>query len=458
MEFRCYCVGPMPGYGFNSESLRLAMELKPDCLASQGTSTDIGPWYLGTGEQLSSLTAIERDLELLITTAVQNHIPFIVSVGGAGNDKQLKDTIEIIERIAARLPRPIKLAAVSGELTKQYLKTKLHEGVEISSIAGSARIADPLTESMVEESGSIVAQVGAEVIQKALSLDVDGVVAGRSLDAGLFAALPLTLGFEPATARGFGQLLNDGGVAATPMAVDGMFGILHDDAFDLVPTNPNFKCTPASVMAAAIRERDDPSDEIQPGGTLGFQGLQMQQLPDGRSVRVSGFSWTPAPYTVKLEGVRLSGYRSVVIGGMRDPVNISNLQTILSTVKSKVSSVLGMAPNELQLDFITYGLDGVLGRLEPLRGDAKPHEIGIVADIIAETQAEATSIAKLTRSSLLHCGYPGRKSTEGNLALPFAPTEIEVGPVYVWNIWHALPLTDPLEPFKIDVITVGQRQ
>jgi Acyclic terpene utilisation family protein AtuA len=455
MDFKCYCVGPIPGYGFNEDSLRMAMTMKPQLLAAQGTSSDIGPSYLGTSQLLTSPEATERDLRLMITTAVQHGIPFVVSLGGAGNDSQLQQSLEIVERVAKRLPRRLRIATVSGEIDKQYLKHKLADGVTMPSLAGSPRIAAQLTPEMVDESACIVAQAGPEVIQQALRLDVDGVVAGRTLDSGLFSASPLTLGFAPANARGFGMLLNDGGASASPQTIDGMFGTLGDDHFDLVPTNPKLRCTPESVMAAAIRERDNPAQEAGPGGILGYEKVEIEQLPDGRTVRVSGFTWTPTPYMVKLEGVKRRGFRSIVIGGIHDPVNIANYERILDGMRTRVAQLLALAPSQYELDCISYGLDGVLGRRDPFRNSAQPHEIGLVLDIVADSQAQADSIAKLARSSVLHSSYPERKSTEGNVAMPFAPTEIPVGPVFVWSIYHGLPLEDPLEPFKIDTIELG---
>ena len=53
----------------------------------------------------------------------------------------------------------------------------------------------------------------------------------------------------------------------------------------------------------------------------------------------------------------------------------------------------------------------------------------------------------------VHFGeYPGRTSTAGNIATLFSPADVEMGPVYVWSVRHALPLDDPLEPFHRRII------
>ena len=51
-----------------------------------------------------------------------------------------------------------------------------------------------------------------------------------------------------------------------------------------------------------------------------------------------------------------------------------------------------------------------MGELEPLR-DLDPHEIGLVIEVVAATQALADTICSFARSTLLHFGYPGRQST-----------------------------------------------
>ena len=63
-----------------------------------------------------------------------------------------------------------------------------------------------------------------------------------------------------------------------------------------------------------------------------------------------------------------------------------------------------------------------MGELEPCKD--LPHEVGVVFEVIAKTQEMADSICGTLRSSFLHYGYEGRKSTAGNLAFPFAPSII----------------------------------
>ena len=43
----------------------------------------------------------------------------------------------------------------------------------------------------------------------------------------------------------------------------------------------------------------------------------------------------------------------------------------------------------------------------------------------------------------------GRMCIAGNLAIPFSPSDLPVGPVYRFSVWHTMRLEDPLEVFPI---------
>lgn len=45
---------------------------------------------------------------------------------------------------------------------------------------------------------------------------------------------------------------------------------------------------------------------------------------------------------------------------------------------------------------------------------------------------------------MLHCDYEGRKSSAGNVAFPFSPSDIHVGAVYEFSVFH-LAKTDCLD-------------
>ena len=90
-----------------------------------------------------------------------------------------------------------------------------------------------------------------------------------------------------------------------------------------------------------------------------------------------------------------------------------------------------------------------MGAREPLRG-AMPHELGFVLEVVSQQSQEmASAVLGMARTNMLHTDFPGRLCREGNMAFPFSPSDIEVGPVYRFSVYHVAELDDPLEPFPI---------
>ena len=113
----------------------------------------------------------------------------------------------------------------------------------------------------------------------------------------------------------------------------------------------------------------------------------------------------------------------------------------------------GGLPAEVQINFYHYGKDAVMGYLEPT--PVAGHEIGLMFEVIASTQEMANAVCASVRSTYLHYGYPGRKSTAGNLAFPFAPSDVPFGPVYAFSVYHLMHVDDPLAFFPMEIKEVG---
>ena len=101
----------------------------------------------------------------------------------------------------------------------------------------------------------------------------------------------------------------------------------------------------------------------------------------------------------------------------------------------------------INLRFRAYGRDAVMGPLEP--GGPPPREIGLMIDAVAPTQEHATAVAMYSRGHLQHASYPGILTTAGNMAYPFSPFGIPVGPAYRFSVYHLMPLRDPCEVFPM---------
>ena len=62
----------------------------------------------------------------------------------------------------------------------------------------------------------------------------------------------------------------------------------------------------------------------------------------------------------------------------------------------------------------------------------------------------ASALCASLRSTFMHYGYEGRKSTAGNLAFPYAPSDVEFGAVYEFSVYHLMKVDSPLAFFPIE--------
>jgi hypothetical protein len=166
---------------------------------------------------------------------------------------------------------------------------------------------------------------------------------------------------------------------------------------------------------------------------------------------VTGTGFVPSvKYAVKLEGVKSTGYRTVSVCGARDPVFVAQVQSILDGVRERVKDNFKRQNYNYFLNFKVYGINGVMGELEPVK-NPHPHELGIIIDVVAPTQEIADTICGFTRSTLLHFGYPNRVSTAGNLAFPYSPSDFRAGEVFEFSVYHLAETDDPCEMFPLEV-------
>ncbi len=94
-----------------------------------------------------------------------------------------------------------------------------------------------------------------------------------------------------------------------------------------------------------------------------------------------------------------------------------------------------------------------MGQLEP-RKKITSHELCLVLEVVAKKQELANTICAFARSTLMHYSYKGRVATAGNLAFPYAPSDIPAGEVYKFNIHHLLEVNDPNELFPIETLEI----
>jgi hypothetical protein len=449
-DIRLLAVTGCLGYGFTEAAFNRGLAMGLDLIASDAGSMDPGPYYLGAGEPFVSPEALERDLRVVLKGARAHNVPVVIgSAGGGGGKPHVALTRAIIEKIAAEEGLSFRLAVIDAEPPTELILERLRAGRTAPLWPLNA-----LDEAAVTGSSRIVAMMGAEPLQKALADGADVVLAGRCSDSALYAALPLMRGLDPALAWHLGKTMECGAVIVRPKTgQDCVIGTLRHDHFVVEPGHLDKRCTPESVAAHTLYENPSPYEFLEPAGMVDTRGSSYEAIDD-RSVKVWGTEFRPADrYTVKLEGVALSGYRAISLGATRDPVLISRIDVFTQQIKDRVraeAANLGIGAASYNLTIRRYGLDAVLGPRE--LATAPPHEIGLLLDVVAETPAKASAVLAKARYIAMHTEFEGRMCTAGNLAFPFAPSDVSVGPAYRFSVWHTMELDDPLEIFPITMV------
>lgn len=448
-ELRILAPTAILGYGFPVESFKRGLSRRPHVIAVDAGSTDPGPYYLGSGKPFVNRDCVKRDLEMMLNASVKAGIPVIIgTAGGSGARPHLQWCQDIVLEIAREGKLSFRLGCVRADVTKSRVLRQLEAG-NIQSL----QCVDTLTAEAVRASTNIVAQMGPEPLITALREGCDVVLAGRCYDPACFAALPIMLGYDQALSLHMGKILECAAIAATPgSGADCVLGTLRGDAFILETLSPHRRFTPQSTAAHTLYEKSDPYHLPGPGGEIDLTHCEFRGLKGGK-VEVRGSIFVPTDdYWVKLEAARPIGFRSVSIAGTRDPIMISRIDQIVSSVDQQVRASLASMSNDAKIHYHIYGKHGVMGPGREVHKTAA-HELGVVIEALAGTQEQADAALALARSFMLHYGYPGRISTAGNLAFPFSPSDISAGRAYEFSIYHLMKINSQ-DMFKIDVSDV----
>jgi hypothetical protein len=448
-EIRLLSTSAILGYGFPEVSLRAGLDRDPHVIGVDGGSVDPGPHYLGAGKPFCSPIAIRRDLRLMLNAAVRANIPLVIGTcGGAGGAPHLDLVATMAREIAREDGLHFKMALIQAEQDKDSVKRRVAAG-RVKPLA----LQPTLTDETIDRSARIVGMMGPEPFIEALDAGAQVVLAGRAS----WAAAATRAQLPAAPAWYAGKMLECGATPSIPKGHDCLFVTVREDHVECEPTNPARRCTPLSIANHSLHENSSPIHHIEPGGMLDTSDCRFDAVSD-RAVRISGMRWNPAErYTVKLEGVELAGYRSICVCGTRDPLLIGRLDDFIGSVRGEVATkvaAFGASPDSYQLGIRIYGRDGVMAAREPLR-DLVPHELGFVLEVVSQQSQEmASAVLGMARTNMLHTDFPGRLCREGNMAFPFSPSDIEVGPVYRFSVYHVAELDDPTEPFPIHYETV----
>ena len=435
----------MLGYGFPEASMEAAIEHGFDVIALDAGSVDPGPYYLGTGKSFTSRTMVKRDLKLIVQAGQRTKVPILIgSACGSGGKPHLDWAMEILEEVIRELGIHPKVARIDAELEKQQVLEAFQRGK-----VWNFETTSQLTEEDILGCKHIVAQMGIQPYIQALESGADIIMGGRAYDAAVLAAYPIWKGEDPGLSYHMGKIMECGTAVALPRESDGMIGILYPDHFDVFPADPNKRCQPDTVAAHTLYERSTPYFTEFPGGQLDMRACTFTGI-DARTVRVAGSKFVPAEkLTIKIEGSRLNGFRTICLAGIRDPFVIGHFAEIEEKVRQKLLRDLPqyVPETDYRILFRRYGAGEVMKERDPEHWE--PKEVGLVIEVLSPEQGTADTVCALCRSAILHMGFEGRRANSGNLAFLYTPAEFPAPPCYEFALYHLMEVEDLCSPFPI---------
>jgi len=435
------------GLGFDERALWRGVGMQPDLIAIDGGSTDSGPASLGSATSKYSRAATKGEWRVLMQARAKAGVPLVIGTSGtAGTDANVDWMYQITCELAADLGQSLTIARLYSEQAPETVAQAFDDGKVTPLDPAPALDADA-----IRGMSHIVALAGAEQIQAALATGADIVLAGRTTDTAIIAALPLQNGDHPGAAW-HGAKVGECGALCSTNPTSGVILADFDAAgFSVKPLATGAVCTPHSVSAHMLYENSDPFILYEPGGHLDVTAARYHPAGDG-AVRVEGAEWIVAPeYRVKLEAARIAGYQTTLLAVLRNRRYVENAglwaDKLAAFLHREISRRMGVTDGYV-LDIRLIGVNATLGALEAQTGT--PVEVGVLVIVTADSQEQATEIGKLINPFLLH--YPLTENEElPTFAFPYSPVHSERGALYEFAMNHVLTLSDPMDAFRIKV-------
>ena len=440
------------GLGFSRTALEAGLARDPHIIAIDGGSTDSGPFYLGTGTSKYARAAIKSEWRDLMAARAKAGIPLLIgSAGTCGTDSTVAEMLEITREIAAETGQSVRVATLHSSQSASDLVGALEAG-RIHPL----NPAPELNPERLSACTNIVALAGAEQIAAALETGADIVIAGRTTDTAVIAALPLMRGEAAGSAWHGAKVAECGALCTTDPKSGVILATFDGDGFTIEPMGTNARCTPRSVSAHMLYENSDPFLLHEPGGTLDVRAARYHAL-DERTVRVSGSVWhATKPYTVKLEGATSAGFQTTIMAVIRDARYVTHAEVWAEQLQAflvgEIRTRMGLEPDRYTLEFRLIGINAALGALESRKG--APAEVGVLGIITAESQDIAAEIGKLANPFVLHHALTDNEEMP-SFAFPYSPAQSDRGALYEFCLNHVLALEDPMQAFRLNVHEVG---
>lgn len=439
------------GLNYDKEALQRAIAAGPDIIAIDGGSTDSGPSYLGRGISKYSRSSTKIEWKGLMEARAKANVPLVIGTAGTcGADSAVDWLVDITKEIAQELGQNVKIAVLKSSQDKDKIQNAFDDN-RISPLEH----APELQENDIETFENIVALAGVEQITEALNTGADIIIAGRTTDTAIIAALPIQNNCHAGAAWHGAKIAECGALCATNPQSGVILVDFDHEGFTVTPMADNAKATPHTVSAHMLYENSNPFILYEPGGHLDVTEANYSAI-DQKSVRVEGAQWVPSEnYTVKLEGSRITGYQVMIMALVRDSHYVEHIEQWTSDIadlcNAKVMDRLGITEDDFDIELRLVGKNATLGAIDKNTKDAS--EIGVMGIVTAKTSELAKEIGKILNPYLLH--HPLTKEEEvPTFAFPFSPAEIEVGPIYEFGLNHVLQLDHPMDAFSLDVIEV----
>jgi hypothetical protein len=386
------------GYGYPTESLQSAVNGHVDAIVCDGGSMDAGPYYLGTGTSFFDREAVKADYRRMVAAGLKARCPVILgSAGMGGGNRNVDWMLDLAKDVFAELNvTEAKVAVIKSELDPDTAVKEYRAGA-LTAIGTGPNI----SEEALRES-TIVGQMGVHPLISALEGGAQFVIAGRACDAALFASEMIRRGINAGLAYHVGHVLESGALACDPGSPsDCLVAEVYDDG-SAAFTSPNSarRCTPYSIAAHSLHQEIHPQLQSYPEGILSTEKTQFF-AGDSKTAGIRGSVLANPDRlgrpSIKLEGAyRLGAQKASLI--YIDPADL----------------------NSIPEDLFVYGRNGV----QATPADSCNPELGIVIETNAGEAKDAARLARLLARYMFHFGYPGRKTTAGNIAFPISPSLI----------------------------------
>ncbi|MGJ8625835.1 MAG: acyclic terpene utilization AtuA family protein [Sulfitobacter sp.] len=437
------------GLNYDKAALGRGIDAKPDIIAIDGGSTDSGPSYLGRGVSKYARASTKIEWAGLMEARAQADCPLVIGTAGTcGADSAVEWMLDITREIAAEQGRPLKIAVLRSQQDADDMVSALAAG-DITPLSN----APDISADVLQSCSNIVALAGAEQIAAAIDTGADIIIAGRTTDTAIIAALPLMNGCHAGAAWHGAKIGECGALCATNPQSGVILVDFDEDSFTVTPLADGAKASPHTVSAHMLYENSDPFILYEPGGHLDVTDAQYTALDD-TSVRVTGSKWVPSDrYTVKLEGARPAGFQTVLIAILRDAHYVANAAKWAADIEgkcaAKVCDRLGLSADDFTIELRLMGQSASFGALEPR--SATPTEIGVIGIVTASTDALSLEIGKLLNPYMLH--HPLTADEEQpTFAFLFSPAEMPRGQTFEFVLNHVLTLDDPMQAFALEVV------